>query len=227
LLTLVALLLLAAPSDKAPACPHEMVPRYWLQPIYPKAAVKKKLGGKVQLAALVAADGRVKKVATLSGDEDLADAADDALKEWSFQPCLVSGTPAEVTVAIEFEFHPERWNVTYSLKDPPFGAKSSVSDKPIQRVRVSAGVSAGNLRYSPKPKYPMAANVLAIQGTVVLHVLIGRDGGVTILDVKEGPPELTASAVDAVQQWRYKPYFLNEELVEVDTTVVIKFTLGH
>ncbi len=95
-----------------------------------------------------------------------------------------------------------------------------------QRVRVSQGVSQGLLIHKVQPAYPALARQARIQGTVVLQALIGKDGTIQNLHVVSGHPMLTGSALDAVKQWRYKPYYLNGEPVEVETTINVNFTLG-
>jgi periplasmic protein TonB len=95
-----------------------------------------------------------------------------------------------------------------------------------QRVRVSQGVSQGLLIHKVQPAYPPLARQARIQGTVVLQALIGKDGAIQNLHVVSGHPMLTGAALDAVKQWRYKPYFLNGDPVEVETTINVNFTLA-
>ncbi len=95
-----------------------------------------------------------------------------------------------------------------------------------QRVRVSQGVSQGLLIHKVQPTYPALARQARIQGVVVLQALIGKDGGIQNLHVVSGHPMLTGAALDAVKQWKYKPYYLNGEPVEVETTVNVNFTLS-
>jgi len=95
-----------------------------------------------------------------------------------------------------------------------------------QRIRVSQGVSQGLLIHKVQPTYPPLARQARIQGTVVLQALIGKDGSIQNLHVVSGHPMLTGSALDAVKQWRYKPYYLNGEPVEVETTINVNFTLA-
>ncbi len=95
-----------------------------------------------------------------------------------------------------------------------------------QRVRVSQGVSQGLLIHKVQPAYPPLARQARIQGIVVLQALIGKDGAIQNLHVVSGHPMLTGAALDAVKQWRYKPYFLNGEPVEVETTINVNFTLA-
>jgi len=95
-----------------------------------------------------------------------------------------------------------------------------------QRVRVSAGVTEGLLIHKVQPTYPPLARSARIQGQVVLQAVIGKDGTIQGLHAVSGHPMLTPAAIDAVKQWRYKPYFLNGEPVEVDTQITVNFTLA-
>jgi periplasmic protein TonB len=95
-----------------------------------------------------------------------------------------------------------------------------------QRVRVSQGVSQGLLVHKVTPQYPPLAKQARIQGTVVLQALIGKDGSIQNLHVVSGHPMLTNSALEAVKEWKYKPYYLNGEPVEVETTINVNFSLS-
>src|SRR5713101_3989501 len=95
-----------------------------------------------------------------------------------------------------------------------------------QRVRVSAGVTSGLLIKRVQPNYPPLARQARIQGTVVLHAVISKEGAIENLTLVSGHPMLAPAAIDAVKQWRYKPYLLNGEPVEVDTEVQVNFTLA-
>ena len=75
------------------------------------------------------------------------------------------------------------------------------------------------------PKYPVEAKKARIQGKVVLNAVIGKDGSVLNLKVDSGPKELRQSALDAVKQWKYKPYLFNGQPVEVATKITITYTL--
>jgi len=96
----------------------------------------------------------------------------------------------------------------------------------VQRVRVSQGVSQGLLINRVQPNYPPLAKSARIQGQVVLQAVIGKDGTIQNLHAISGHPMLTPAAIDAVKQWRYKPYFLNGDPVEVDTQIVVNFSLS-
>lgn len=96
----------------------------------------------------------------------------------------------------------------------------------VQRVRVSQGVTAGLVIKRVNPTYPPLARTARVQGSVVLAAVIGKDGSIQNLHVLSGHPLLTQAALEAVKQWRYKPYILNGEPVEVDTQVTVNFTLS-
>jgi protein TonB len=84
----------------------------------------------------------------------------------------------------------------------------------------------GNLIYRVQPQYPPLARQARVQGIVVLRAMISREGKIENLQVISGPPMLVQSAMNAVLQWRYRPYYLNNEPVEVETQVTVNFTLS-
>ena len=96
-----------------------------------------------------------------------------------------------------------------------------------QRVRVSAGVTQGLKIHDVTPQYPQMAKIARVQGSVVLAAEIGKDGTIQNLHViSTASPLLNQAAIDAVRQWKYRPYILNGEPVVVDTTVTVNFVLG-
>jgi protein TonB len=95
-----------------------------------------------------------------------------------------------------------------------------------QRVRVSQGVTSGLLLRRVNPTYPPLARTARIQGKVLLQAQISKSGDIQNLQVISGHPMLIQSALDAVKQWKYRPYLLNGEAVEVDTTIEVNFTLA-
>lgn len=97
----------------------------------------------------------------------------------------------------------------------------------VQRVRISQGVTQGMVLRKTQPAYPQMAKIARVQGAVVLAAIIGKDGTIQNLHVvSTASPLLNQAAIDAVKQWRYRPYILNGEPVEVDTTVTVNFTLS-
>jgi protein TonB len=95
-----------------------------------------------------------------------------------------------------------------------------------QRVRVSQGVTQGLLIRKIQPNYPPLARQARIQGSVLLQAVISKEGAIENLRLISGHPMLAPSALEAVKQWRYKPYILNGEPVEVETQITVNFTLS-
>lgn len=96
------------------------------------------------------------------------------------------------------------------------------------RVRVGGNVQAAKvIQPRVQPVYPQSAKAAGIQGSVLLHAVVGKDGTPHSLEVLNSQvnPDLARAAVEAVSQWRYQPTLLNGEPVEVDTTIQINFTL--
>ena len=93
------------------------------------------------------------------------------------------------------------------------------------RIRISQGVSRGLLVSRVEPLYPAMAKTARVQGQVVLQAIISREGTIENLRVISGHPMLIQSAIEAVKQWRYKPYLLNGEPVEVETEILVDFRL--
>ncbi|HWY22350.1 MAG TPA: energy transducer TonB [Candidatus Acidoferrum sp.] len=100
----------------------------------------------------------------------------------------------------------------------------SDSGRPM-RVRVSQGISQGLLVKKVDPRYPEAARRDRIQGMVVLQAVIDTNGDVQNLTLVSGHPALVPSAVDAAKQWKYKPYRLNGQPMEVETQITVSFQL--
>jgi periplasmic protein TonB len=96
-----------------------------------------------------------------------------------------------------------------------------------QDVRISQGVSQGLLLKRVQPIYPAQARQARIEGAVELMATITKDGSTRDVKVISGPALLGKVAVDAVRQWKYKPYFLNGEPVEVQTQIVLNFKLPN
>ena len=84
----------------------------------------------------------------------------------------------------------------------------------------------GNLVYRVQPLYPEIARQARIQGAVVLRAVVSKNGTIENLTTESGHPALAAAAINAVKQWRYRPYLLNNEPIEVETEITVNFVLG-
>lgn len=102
-------------------------------------------------------------------------------------------------------------------------AAPRVQAAPPKIVNVSAGVAAGLLLRSTPPAYPAIAKSAHVSGTVVLQATISNTGTVANLRVLSGPPMLRQAALDAVRTWRYRPYLLDNQPIEMQTTINVVF----
>jgi TonB family protein len=109
--------------------------------------------------------------------------------------------------------------------NPPAPDDNSNQAHTPKQLSISSDVMSHNLLNKTIPVYPTAAKKAKIQGTVVLEAVIGTNGNVQSLRVLSGPQELQQAALDAVREWKYQPYLLNGDPVEVLTTINIIFSL--
>jgi len=115
-----------------------------------------------------------------------------------------------------------------SRTDPALTPAPTAINTKINKVPVSAGIMVGMLSKKQAPIYPQDAKDARVSGKVVLKATIGRDGKIHDLRVEEAPwPSLVAASLIAVSKWEYKPYLLNGEPVEVETTINVIFELGR
>jgi TonB family protein len=94
-----------------------------------------------------------------------------------------------------------------------------------QRIRITPEVASGLLVHKVDPVYPAEARAARISGSVVLKAMISTTGDVTNLQLISGHPMLAPAAIEAVKQWKYKPYLLNGKPVEIDTQVTVNYSL--
>lgn len=94
-----------------------------------------------------------------------------------------------------------------------------------QRLRISSKVAQANIAKSVPPRYPERARAEGVTGSVIMIVLIDKDGHVEDVKPVAGHAELVESAVYAVQHWKYKPFLLNGVPVPVETQVTVNFTI--
>jgi len=96
----------------------------------------------------------------------------------------------------------------------------------ITREFRTSKILQGSLIRRVEPTYPPLARQARIQGTVVLAAVISKAGTIDNLKLLSGHPMLVQAAIDAVSQWRYRPYILNGDVIEVDTQITVNFVLG-
>jgi protein TonB len=110
---------------------------------------------------------------------------------------------------------------------PNLGTSNTTVKPLLQTVSVSQGVSQGLLYKKVAPSYPQNALRMHIEGIVELMATISKSGDITHIKIISGDAQLTKAASDAVKQWKYKPYLLNGEPVEIQTQVTVNFKLPH
>jgi TonB family protein len=235
--------------DQIPAAPaadsKNLEPIKIQKASYPYAAQDQAIQGEVIVKVLVSETGDVESAEVVSGDPVLAKSAVDAAKKWKFKPFIKNGRPVKIWANIPFDFAFSNKIMEKGVaadgsatSDSGSGSRppSSDSSSPAagsappsattpQRVRVSSGVSHGLLIRQIAPVYPQEARQNRIQGTVLLHAVISKEGRITDLRLISGRKELAPAAIGAVQQWRYKPYLLMGNPVEVDTEIQVNFQL--
>jgi TonB family protein len=204
------------------------------KPSYPMEAREKSLQGKVWIHLLISETGDVENEDIISGQPDLARAALEAMKKWKFKPYIRNGKPVKVSTKMPFDFAFQ--NKVSDVKLPPDSSAESSAPPNTGRasgdgsrrnypvmIRVSSAVAEGLKVHDVQPVYPLGAKQGHLQGDVLLQATIGTDGLIHDLKVIKGHPVLVEAAKGAVEQWRYKPYLLNGNPVEVETMITVKF----
>lgn len=116
--------------------------------------------------------------------------------------------------------------------DMPFNLGGTHTILPIHPVATApafrkSSLLEGNLIRKVPPVYPSLARNARIQGSVVVYALISKAGTIENLQVLSGHPMLAGAAIEAIRQWRYRPYILNSEPIEVETQITVTFSLAN
>ena len=205
-------------------------------PVYPPLARQARIQGSVILKVVINQSGDVESAQLISGHPLLAPAAIEAVKQWAYKPYLLNGEPVEVETRVTVNFTladtpPAKGVAGDAPGGVPAGEQGAIfANSPADAdgdgvVRASQGVMSGLLVTKVRPEYPPDARGQRIQGTVVMRVKIDKAGDVSNIQLISGHPLLAPAAIDAVKQWKYKPYLLKGTPVEIDTQVTVDFTL--
>lgn len=222
---------------------------YRVTPVYPEAAKGHAVDAVVTLRVTVGPAGEVAKVETLrtrlSTDGDINDpafwasqpsrvfaqAAEDALRQWRFEP-----SDSERTFDMTLSFSAGQaspagfvMRTPAASSAPTAGATGSATPGTVPE-RAPARVRVGGIRQPTQiskvaPEYPAMAKAARVQGVVILELVIATDGSVSDAKVLRSIPLLDKAAIDAVRQWKYTPTLLNGQPVELIMTVTANFTL--
>jgi TonB family protein len=197
------------------------------EPAYPEKALRKNIAGHVLVQILVSETGKVEATQIIKGDAALKDAAENAAKGWKFKPFLKGGIVVPAIAILNFRFGDDENNNSQSSASSAKVGVTIENARPMtSKVRVAQGVMQGLQIRKVNPAYPEAARSGHIQGSIVMQVIIDREGKIRDVNVISGPPELSDAAVLAVRQWQYKPFFIMGRPVEVETQIVINFNLN-
>jgi TonB family protein len=194
-------------------------------PLYPPLARQARIQGTVVLTIVISKEGEVRDPKLVSGHPMLAPAAIDAVKQWKYRPFISDDKPIEVETIVRISFRLPDGTQTSTRRASQQDVRPRESAP--QLVRVSAGVMQGLLDHKVDPAYPTDAKDKHVEGTVFLNVDIDSEGNVARVELVSGHPMLAPAAMDAVLQWRYRPFVLNGEAVAVETTVEVKFALAE
>jgi len=188
-----------------------------VDPTYPLSAQSATVQGVVVLHVLISKTGVVQYVVLVSGHPLLAPAALKAVKQWRYKPYISDNEPIDMETTVQVDF-------TLDDKAKPDSGYGIAVTVP-RRVRVSPGAMQARLITKVSPVYPPEAKTQHVQGMVVLHVHVDRNGNVNKAETVSGPPMQVPSATEAVKQWKYRPFLLNQKPVDVESTVQVVFTL--
>jgi TonB family protein len=188
---------------------------------YPSAVTAKKVEDTVLLKVRISKSGVVHDIKVDSGPPTLTAAAIKAVKRWKYKPAWwATDAPSErqtfMSVTLAKGAAPK-------VEEIALGVPGCIPAP--WRVRVSQTFMETLLLSRVEPVYPPGAQTNHMEGIVVVRVTVDKGGNVYKVENVSGPPVLVPAAAEAVKQWRYQPYLLNGEAIEVESTVEISFTL--
>jgi TonB family protein len=202
----------ASPPPTMPGDSSHLVIKTYKRADYPAEARNQQMQGRVWVHLIIDEAGDVVSIDPVSGEGSLLAAAMAAMKQWKFEPYIQNGHAVRVSSKMYYDF--------------AFTDKIRDKQAPSTPIALAPGVSKGLLIHQVYPVYPSEAERKRIQGTVVLKAVIGKDGIIRDIQVVNSPSDdLSRAAKEAVAQWRYRPYSLAGELVEIDTTINVNFRL--
>jgi TonB family protein len=220
----------AANTTKQFVAPARLIKR--TDPIYPLEARQRVVQGAVVMKATIAADGSVKNFKITNGDPILRNAARDAVTQWRYEPERIEGVASAVdtTITLNFSMGDTLKQTLFDLTQTQTGADgveiaapAPLPAPPAGVTRISGRVMAGQLEKKIDPVYPADAIAADARGDVVLLATITKTGEVSDVQAVSGPYRFRDAAVNAVKQWRYSPYMVEGEAVDVQTTIKLSF----
>jgi len=165
--------------------------------------------------------GAVRNVTVVKGPTIFREAALKAVKKHNYKNQM-DVWPSQRQMTVEVKFPRDMGASPEILQVRLAGVSGCITA--LKRVRLSQWVMANRLLSRVEPVYPPEAQTEHIAGVVVVRVVIDKNGGILNADYISGPPALVLAAIAAVKQWKYQPFLMGGEPIEVETTVEIRFT---
>lgn len=202
-----------------------------VNPVFPGIALTDQVNGDVTMTVTVGTDGMVKDIKVVHGLPQLIRPAVHAVSQWQYEPYRVNGvvTAVKTTVTVHYTVAPNSIGVADSaargvgvtFANP--NVRTPLPPPPDGVMRISSRVMANMLDKKIDPVYPADSIALDARGTVVLLATIRKTGKVSEVQVVSGPERFRDAATDAVKQWHYRPYLIEGEAVDVQTTITLSF----
>jgi len=217
-------------TSKQFVAPARLIKR--IDPIYPLEARQRVVQGAVVMKATIAVDGSLKNIKITNGDPMLRNAAMDAVTQWRYEPARVEGVARAVdtTISLNFSMGDTLKLTVFDLTQTQTGADGveAVAPAPLPAPpaglsRVSGRVMAGQLEKRVEPVYPADAIAVDARGDVVLLATITKTGEVSDVQAVSGPYRFRDAAIEAVKQWRYRPYMVEGAAQDVQATITVNF----
>jgi TonB family protein len=200
-----------------------------VNPIYPPEARASGTSGTVVLHAIIGKDGTVQQLNVISGPPMLAGSAIDAVRQWVYQPYLLNGEPVEVDTTVTVNYSLDQQQTPPPPPSPPAGninENAQISGADGDVYNVGGSVRPPVVTNAPDPEYTEAARKAKLSGNVLVALVVDSNGQPQNVRVAKGlGNELDEKAVEAVQQYRFKPATLNGEPVSANLKVEVNFQI--
>jgi len=174
-------------------------------PKYPEEAVKDLVQGLVLVSALTDMEGNVVEAKAIKGPEPLRGAAAAAVLQWKYEPFIIEGKKESVKFTVVMRFNLDKKK---GVKKEPVSVSAKERPELLKKV---------------VPKYPKAALKDRIMGKVVAEVITGADGSVNDVKIVDGIPLLNDAAIEALYQWKFKPFIKDGVPIPIRFTVIVDF----
>ena len=215
-----------------------------VRPEYPEAAHQARIQGTVRFNIIIGTDGTVGNITLLGGHPLLVQPAMDAVRQWVYNQTLLNGEPVEVVTEVDVEFSLPG-SETQALQARPAGLPSTSASPPdAYRIgggigvggggegraeatgevhRIGGGVTTPMPIYRIEPEFPKGLPGDPAGGAVLLSIVVGEDGSVTVVQPLRGDPAFFENAIQAVKMWKFRPGMKDGKPVPVRANVEVNF----